>query len=118
SLAVVLVALGAGVLVDRFSGAQLVRYGLLPLVLSPLVLVFGEVKRVELPEAGVFLMAGHLPKVGRKFGKGQMRTMARRPEMLVEWLLLQHDSGHRYGIPCVGGTFPGPIQPHRTGDRH
>lgn len=43
SLAVVLVALGAGVLVDRFSGAQLVRYGLLPLVFSPLVLVFGEV---------------------------------------------------------------------------
>ncbi|MEM6985667.1 MAG: MFS transporter [Pseudomonadota bacterium] len=43
SLAVVLVSLGAGFMVDRFSGGQLVRFGLLPLILSPLVLIATDV---------------------------------------------------------------------------
>lgn len=39
SVSVVLVSLGTGVLVDRYSGGALVRFGLLPLIVSPLVLL-------------------------------------------------------------------------------
>ncbi len=55
SLAVVVVSLGAGALVDRYSGGQIVRYGLLPLVVSPLILL-----AFDLPGShyGYFLLMG------------------------------------------------------------